>query len=69
MGVCYVQVPEAGPDPTLPDKHAVKQVQAAIGAGAQAVDTPYGTATVDAEGLLRVVRQGRRVLWLSLIHI
>ena len=62
--VCYVQVPEVGPDPTLPDKQAVKQVQAAIGAGAQAVDTPYGTATVDAEGLLRVVHQGRRVLWI-----
>ena len=42
----------------------VKQVQTAIGAGAQAVDTPYGTATADAEGLLCVLNQGRRVLWI-----
>ena len=59
--VRYVQVPEVGPDPRLPDKHAVKQVQAAIGAGAQHT---YGTAAIDAEGLLRVVHQGRRVLWI-----
>lgn len=58
----HVQVPEKAVEPRLPDKTVVKQVQVAIGAGAQAVETPHGTAIMDAEGLFGVVYCGYRVL-------
>lgn len=48
-------------DPLWPKKWALREVQVAVGVGAQAVATTFGTVMVDAEGLLRAAYRGHHV--------
>lgn len=59
----YVKVPEEGAHLTLHDTISPSTFKQ-LGAGAQAMETPYGTAMMCAERLFRVVYNRRRVLWI-----